>query len=130
MAIPTIFDACVSREDILTGEITDSDFAADLARVLNGTTASLYQDASLFFANTHLTRGLKNLLQNIFAKLCGSKETAASIFRLDINYDGKTGSLIALARGTSGMRGVANVSEFIDPALVPQTLIRVAAFDG
>jgi hypothetical protein len=34
MALPTVYDICVSRDDVLQGSITESDFAADLAQVL------------------------------------------------------------------------------------------------
>lgn len=127
----TIFEACKPRPDILAGAINDADFAADLAKVLNGSAAPLYQDPAIFFANTHPTRGLKNLLANVFGQLAGGAGNASSIFRLDTNYGGgKTHALIALAHVASGMSGVANVAEFLDPSLVPAEKIRVAAFDG
>jgi hypothetical protein len=36
MGLPTVFDLCTPRDDVLDGTITDSDFAANLARVLRG----------------------------------------------------------------------------------------------
>ncbi len=32
----TLFEICVPRSDILSGNIRESDFAADLAQVING----------------------------------------------------------------------------------------------
>jgi hypothetical protein len=31
MKLPTVFDLCTPRDDVLDGTITDSDFAANLA---------------------------------------------------------------------------------------------------
>lgn len=36
MPLPTLFDLCQPRQDVLDGAITMSDFAADLAQVLLG----------------------------------------------------------------------------------------------
>ena len=37
--VATIFDLCQPREDVLSGTMTDADFAADLAQVIKGTEA-------------------------------------------------------------------------------------------
>ena len=64
-------------------------------------------------------------------RLTGTGDEVASIFRLDTSYGGgKTHGLIALVHAANGMQGITNVSEFIDPALVPTKKVRVAAFDG
>ena len=53
------------------------------------------------------------------------------MFRLDTSFGGgKTHGLIALVHAAAGMKGVSNVAEFLDPTLVPQSKVRVAAFDG
>jgi len=59
MPLPTLFDLCQPRQDVLDGAITMSDFAADLAQVLRGDAPEDYQDPVKFFANTHPTRGLR-----------------------------------------------------------------------
>lgn len=131
MAVPTIFDLCVPRDDVLDGTSSDSDYAADLSHVVRGKgTAKQYSDPGLFFANTYPTRGLQNLLANVCGRLTSGGGVSA-IFRLDTSYGGgKTHGLIALAHAAQGMKGVPNVGEFIDPALVPSGKVRIAAFDG
>ena len=125
-----IFDLCEPRADVLKG-VTDADFAADLAKVIRGIAPEEYLKAGKFFANTYPTRGLQNLLANVCARLSGTGAEAASIFRLDTSYGGgKTHGLIALVHAANGMQGVSNISEFIDPSLVPKNKVRVAAFDG
>lgn len=129
----TIFDLCVPRDDVLNGSISEADFAADLAMVVRGSKEAPeeYRIASKFFANTYPTRGLKSLLANVCARLSGSGGEVASIFRLDTTYGGgKTHGLIALTHAARGMEGVKNVTEFIDPKIVPKGKVRIAAFDG
>lgn len=131
MALPTLFEVCSPRPDILEGKIAESDFAADLARVIRRDAPDEYQNPVKFFANTHPTRGLKELLASVCQRLQGSGDQIGSIFRLDTNYGGgKTHSLIALIHVVEGMVGVDNAAEFIDSALIPTGPVRVAAFDG
>ena len=64
-------------------------------------------------------------------RLAGAGGEAAAIFRLDTAYGGgKTHGLIALVHAARAGRGVSNVAEFVDPALLPSGPVRIAAFDG
>lgn len=129
--VPTIFETCRPRADVLEGTITEADFAADLAQVITGEGNAEYLDPARFFANTYPTRGLKNLLENVCQRLSGSGGEVASIFRLDTSYGGgKTHGLIALCHAARGMEGVTDIAEFVDPDILPQSHVRVAAFDG
>jgi hypothetical protein len=125
----TVFEICTPRPDILRGNIRESDFAADLAQVINGKAPPEYAQANLFFANTHPTNGLKLLLKTVCQRLQGGGGSA--VLRLDTQYGGgKTHGLIALTHAAQGMQGVENIQEFINPALVPTTRVRLASFDG
>lgn len=132
MASLRIFDVCTPRADVLAGTASDSDFAADLSRVVRGGAgADEYSDPTKFFANTYPTRGLKSLLSNVCARLSGRGSSVAAIFRLDTSFGGgKTHGLIALVHAARGMKGVVNPGEFIDPELLPGGDVRVAVFDG
>ena len=131
MTIPTIFETSRPRGDVLRGAIAEADFAADLAQVVAGRGGAEYLDPARFFARTYPTRGLRNLLANVGRRLTGAGGEAAAIFRLDTSYGGgKTHGLIALVHAARGMRGVANVAEFVEPALTPAGPVRIAAFDG
>ena len=132
MTIPTIFETCRPRADVLKGTITEADFAADLAQVIAGSGSAEYLDPARFFANTYPTRGLKNLLTNVCRRLAGAGGEVASIFRLDTSYGGgKTHGLIALCHAARGIQDVPDIAEFVDPSLLPQSGgVRVAAFDG
>ena len=131
MSIPTIFEACRPRSDVLSGAVTDADFAADLASVVAGRASAEYLDPVRFFADTYPTRGLKNLLANVCRRLTGAGGEVAAIFRLDTSYGGgKTHALIALTHAARGLEGVPNISEFVDSSLLPKGRVRIAAFDG
>ena len=131
MTIPTIFDTCTPRSDVLRGEIAEADSAADLASVVAGKGSAEYRDPVRFFADTYPTRGLKCLLANVCRRLTGAGGEVASIFRLDTSYGGgKTHGLIALTHAARGLGSVPNISEFVDLSLLPRGTVRVAAFDG
>ena len=131
MTVPTIFETCRPRADVIQGAVAEADFAADLAQVIAGRGPAEYRDAARFFANTYPTRGLANLLVNVCRRLSGAGGEAAAIFRLDTSYGGgKTHGLIALAHAVRGVQGVPNISDFLDPSLLPQGRVRLAAFDG
>ena len=131
MTLPSVFDLCTPRDDVVKGAIAESDYAANLANVLSGRASADYTNPAIFFTNTYPTEGLKELLVNVCGRLSGRGESVSAVFRLDTSFGGgKTHGLIALVHAAAGMKGVANVSEFLDPSLVPSGPVRVAAFDG
>lgn len=131
MGIPTVFDLCDPRPDILAGGIADSEYAANLANVLTGKASQDYLNPGLFFSNTYPTVGLKQLLSNVCGRISGNGESVSAVFRLDTAYGGgKTHGLIALVHAARGMSGVTNTTEFLEPSLVPTGAVRIAAFDG
>lgn len=131
MTVPTIFDSCRPRPDVLSGSVTEADFAADLAQVIVGEGRDDYVDPARFFANTYPTRGLRNLLANVCGRLGGAGGEAASIFRLDTSYGGgKSHGLIALCHAARSGVDVPGIAEFVDPELLPGGRVRIAAFDG
>ena len=87
-----------------------------------------YSDPSKFFAGTYPTKGIKNLLSQVLARLGGRSST--SIFWLNTSFGGgKTHALIALLHAARSPPSGA-VSEFVDPALLPRGSVRIAVFDG
>jgi hypothetical protein len=130
-SLPTIFQQCKPRPEVLAGELPDAIFAADLWDVIVGKAHSDYQLPERFFAGTHPTENLKLLLKDIADRLCGA-ESATSVYRLETGFGGgKSHSLIAtvhLARHgerISHLLGDYNLGRFPKPEQV-----RVAAFVG
>lgn len=130
-SLQSIFETCKPRADVENGTTKDEQFAADLAQVVNGTAPKEYADAATFFRHSFPTRGMRDLLKAVCKRLSGKGGEIASIIRLDTQYGGgKTHGLIALTHAVRGMQGVENVHEFIDPSLLPQGEVKVAALDG
>jgi hypothetical protein len=131
MATPLIFETCQPREDVLAGAVSEASYAADLEMVLEGKAPPDYLDPARFFAHTHPTRGLKRLLESVFARLSGSPSQIGSIFRLDTRYGGgKTHALIALSHVCRSGASIPSIGEFVDPSLIPSETVRIAAYDG
>mgnify|MGYP001627224396 CR=1 FL=1 len=129
--LPTIFDLCTPRADVLEGKLEDTRLAADLAQVLNGRAPPVYADPALFFPNTYPTRGLKDLLRNVLSALSGEGAEAGKVFRLHTHFGGgKTHGLIALVHAARGMQRVGDIAAFVDPTLLPREPVALAAFDG
>ena len=127
----TIFDTCDPRRDVSDGRLRDEELAADLASVVNGTAPPEYLDPKQFFQHTHPTRGLRVLLETVGRRLSGKGGELNSVVRLDTQFGGgKTHGLIAVVHAVRGMQGVSKPEEFVDPALLPQGDVRVAALDG
>src|SRR5229473_2764052 len=131
MSLPTIFSTCRPRADVLAGTVRDDEFMADLSRVVNGTAPTDYLDPTAFFAKSFPTRGMKELLKAVCLRLSGKGGEVSSIIRLGTQYGGgKTHALIALVHAVRGVKGVANLSDFVDPSILPSGAIRIAALDG
>jgi predicted AAA+ superfamily ATPase len=86
MSLPTIFDTCRPRADVLAGTIRDDEFMADLSRVVNGTAPADYLDPAAFFAKSYPTRGMKELLKAVCLRLSGKGGEVSSIIRLGTEY--------------------------------------------
>ena len=130
-SLRTIYDICRPRADVEAGTTKDEQYAADLAQVVNHSAPREYLDPAVFFRHSYPTRGMRELLKSVLTRLSGRGGEMASIIRLDTQYGGgKTHGLIALVHAVRGMKGVDNVQEFVDPSLLPQVPIRVAALDG
>lgn len=125
-----VTDACEPREDVLTGGLTDRDFAAQLDKVVTGdANYATYTDADRFFELTFPTSGLQELIGATFGHLTG--HGGSSILRAQTSFGGgKTHSLIALYHLASGFRP-SNLDEFVDdPAVLPDGPVRIAAVVG
>ena len=84
------------RDDLRTGELSLSVFAADLYDVvMQKGQRPVYEHPDKFFALTHLTYNLRELLKDVVLRLAGRSDKAYR--RLSVNYGGgKTHTLIAL----------------------------------
>lgn len=124
----TIFEAAQPRADVLSGELRDEMFAAQLEEVTSSRGELVYRDPATFFANTFPTHGLQSLLTQALGRVAG--RLADPIIRLETAFGGgKTHSLIALYHLAQGHRPIG-VENYVDPTLIPERPVRVAAVVG
>src|SRR5256714_1222453 len=83
------------RNELKTGELSLSIFAADLYDVVMGKAGPVYQDPYQFFSLTYPTFNLRELAKDVVTRLAGKNDKA--IRQLELTYGGgKTHTLIAL----------------------------------
>ncbi len=127
MGLPSIFHACIPREEILSGELSLDLFAAKLSLVVEGKAPQVYQDPNIFFANTFPTDGLKTLIKEVFSRLCKTG-SGSPIIRLETSFGGgKTHDEIALWHICKQGRRIQELERFADIDSIPHQPIQVAA---
>lgn len=125
--LPSIFDTCIPRDEILAGELSLDLFAAKLRLIVEGNAPKVYQDPKVFFANTFPTDGLKTLIAEVFGRLLGAS-VGSPIIRLETSFGGgKTHDEIALWHIAKNGRHIEGLERFADLALIPDRPIQVAA---
>jgi len=127
------YDVIKLREDILSGELDEAIFAANLTDVLYARAPLEYRDPAHFFQQTYPTQGLVNLLATVAKRLASG--VGDSVIQLQTPFGGgKTHALISLYHlFRHGM-------QYRDAALVRQSLeragldalseVRIACFVG
>ncbi|NBD34096.1 MAG: DUF499 domain-containing protein [Cyanobacteria bacterium] len=126
----SIFETCIPRAEIQTGELTETIFAAKIRPVVEGEAPAVYQDATLFFANTFPTDGIKTLIREVFGRLTGNEE-GSSVIRLETSFGGgKTHDAIALWHICQQGRNIPELDRFTDINIIPDYATQVAAIDG
>ncbi|MEG4217511.1 hypothetical protein QUA27_19065 [Microcoleus sp. Pol14C6] len=77
--LPLIFDTCVFKNELLSGDLSIDLFAAKLRLVVEGTAPQVYRDANKLLANTFATDGIKTLIREFFSRLISKSERIANI---------------------------------------------------
>ncbi|MGG6270856.1 ATP-binding protein [Leptolyngbya sp. AN03gr2] len=126
--LPSIFETCTPRDEILSGELSLDLFAAKLKLVVDGNAPKVYQDPEAFFANTFPTAGLKTLITEVFGRLAGTT-VGSPVIRLETSFGGgKTHDEIALwhiARNGRQIAGLDRLCDRLDQ--IPATPVQIAA---
>ena len=121
------------RDDLKSGKLSLSMFAADLYDVVMNRAEPIYQDPREFFALTYPTFNLRGLVKDVLLRLAGKNDKA--IRQLQLTYGGgKTHTLITLyhlVRYPKDLPDIPAVKEFtgyaeIDP---PKSRVGVISFD-
>jgi len=126
-------EVVVPHEDVLEGKFDESEFAADLTKVVRGIAKPEYQDPVRFFERTVITEGMSLLLQSVVKRLNG--QGGDPVIQLQTAFGGgKTHTMMAVLHVASGQvpaKQMLGVSEILDRAKVKQLVkARVAVLDG
>ena len=93
----TVFETCVPRSEVLSGELREEMFAARMKDVVVGTADPIYGNPAKFSGNTFPTSGLRSLVREVMRRLTGKQPSNSSFIRLETSSGGgKTRNLIAL----------------------------------
>ncbi|MCI0541153.1 MAG: hypothetical protein L0Z50_38615, partial [Verrucomicrobiales bacterium] len=117
------------RDELKTGELSMSMFAADLDEViLKKGKRPIYEKPELFFSLTYPTYNLRNLARDVIRRLAGKTDKA--VRQLNLTYGGgKTHTLITLFHLVNDPASLPAVDEFRNHIDLGQPLpkARVAA---
>jgi len=122
------------RDDLRSGELALSSFAADLYDVAMGRGRSVYRDPAEFFALTYPTFNLREMAKDVLLRLSGKNDKA--VRQLELTYGGgKTHSLITLYHLVNDPKRLPDlpaVQEFRQHAggiVPPRARVAVLSFD-
>ena len=112
MTLPVWWQVAKPHKDIIAGRLSEAIFAADLGNVFSGTAPPEYQDAVTFFEKTYVTKGLKDLLENVFSCLAGTG--GDPVIQLQTPFGGgKTHALLALYHQLNIEMSWTNYQQFL-----------------
>lgn len=121
------------HDDVLDGKFDESEFAADLTKVVRGIAKPEYQDPERFFERTVITEGMNLLLQSVVKRLGG--KGGDPVVQLQTAFGGgKTHTMMAVMHVASSAvpaKKMLGVSDVLDKAKVGELVkARVAVLDG
>lgn len=121
------------HKDVLEGSFKQSEFAADITQVANGTAPAEYQDAEKFFSRTYITEGMRLLLISVAQRLSG--QGGDPVIQLQTAFGGgKTHTLLAVYHlacrevSTNKLMGVPPVLDEAGIHDLPRA--KIAVIDG
>ncbi len=89
--------ACIPREEVLKGKLTDAELALRLSTIVKGEAKPPYNTPESFLNATHLTKNMKLIIENVFGRLAGTKGDVNPIIVLDVGFGGgKTHTMATL----------------------------------
>src|SRR4051812_27100870 len=121
------------RPDVRSGELSLSQFAADLYDVMMDRGAAVYRTPDEFFALTYPTYNLRELAKDVVNRLAGRNDK--TVRQLELTYGGgKTHTLITLlhlVRDPKSLPDLPAVHEFVEHIGLtpPQTKVVALPFD-
>ncbi|RYZ88175.1 MAG: ATP-binding protein, partial [Proteobacteria bacterium] len=121
------------HKDVLDGTFKQSEFAADLTQVQNGTATDEYLNPEKFFRRTYITEGMRLLLDSVARRIAG--EGGDPVIQLQTSFGGgKTHTLLAvyhLAKREVSPEKLPGIPPILDRAGVSNLpSAKIAVIDG
>lgn len=132
----TIFESVTPRADVLSGQLTDATFAANLEQVVSGTAEASYGDPVQFFTTSYPSAGMRATLDEVMGRVSGKRPDAAPVVRLaEALGGGKTHVLIGVFHLATADLDPKLVGKFVNIDLLPdkpveQIAVMVGATTG
>ncbi len=96
------------HKDVAEGRYRNAEFAADLSQVITGKASFEYMDSVEFFARTYITKGMANLMTEVFKRISG--RDGEPVIELKTAFGGgKTHTMLALYHSLSGKTNLESV---------------------
>ena len=118
--IPTLLESCTPHDDVLSGTLSENEFAAKLSDVVfrPDETPEIYGDPDTFFEKTYPTDGLQDLLTLLAKRYVGKHQGEFSgedgLLSLDTVFGGgKTHSQIAAYHFSQTPEAINDLTEYI-----------------
>lgn len=123
----------IPHESVQKATFLQSEFAADLMQVNNGTATEEYQNPIVFFQRTFITEGMRLLLDSVIKRLAG--RGGDPVIQLQTAFGGgKTHTMMAvyhLAKGTAPVSELQGISSILDGAGITELpKANIAVLDG
>jgi 6-pyruvoyl-tetrahydropterin synthase len=121
--------ACIPREEVITGKLTDAELALRLSTIVRGEAKPPYNTPESFLKATHLTKNMKIILENVFGRLSGTKKDVNPIIVLDVGFGGGKTHTMATLYYVAKYGHNKEVSRLVGDMIVPKN-IKIVAIGG
>jgi hypothetical protein len=121
--------ACLPREEVLTGKLTDAELALRLSTIVKGEAKPPYNTPESFLKATYLTKNMKTILENVFGRLSGTKKDVNPIMVLDVGLGGGKTHTMATLYYVAKYGHNKEISKLVNDIKVPKN-IKIVAISG
>jgi hypothetical protein len=121
--------ACIPREEVLKGKLTDAELALRLSTIVKGEAKPPYNTPESFFNATHLTKNMKLIIENVFGRLSGTKGDVNPVIVLDVGFGGGKTHTMATLYYTAKYGHKPEILEKVGNIAVPED-VKIVAISG
>jgi hypothetical protein len=121
--------ACLPREEVLTGKLTDAELALRLSTIVKGEAKPPYNTPESFLKATYLTKNMRTILENVFGRLSSTKKDVNPIMVLDVGLGGGKTHTMATLYYVAKYGHNKEISKLVRDIKVPKN-IKIVAISG